>query len=208
MEQGNKEGAMFTRLLTWTGATNPDGGMDYVRSSVLPMIRQQKGYQGLTASVDRSTGDVTILSVWETEADRAASESALSKARDEGTGIIGGTLRVELCEELVRELAKPPQVGCALMVIPFSMDPKKIDENLTFFKNEVVPQIKAAPGFCALRNMVNRSTGEGYVGTIWENQAAMEAQRDASQARRDTVSQRGITFGSISYREVLLIDNP
>jgi len=94
------------------------------------------------------------------------------------------------------------------MVSPFSMDPATIEENLAFFKNEIAPRIKAAPGFCALRNMISRSTGEGYIGTIWENEAAMTSQRDASQARRDAAGTRGITFGPVSYREIVLIDNP
>jgi hypothetical protein len=87
--------------------------------------------------------------------------------------------------------------------------PSSIDETINFIKNDIVPQIKDAPGFCALRNMVNRRTGEGYIHTIWENQAAMEAaQREASQPSRDAAGQRGITFGPPSFREILLIDNP
>ena len=200
---------MFTRLLTWTGATNVKGGIEYVRDTALPIVRQQHGYQGLSASLESSANILSLLSVWETESDREASESALVKARDEGTELIGGTLQVERLEEVARELLKQPQVGCALMVSSFSMDPAVIDDNVAFFKREVVPQIKSAPGFCALRNMVNRSTGEGYVGTIWEDQAAAEGQREASQARRAAVaSQRGITFGPLSFREILLIDNP
>jgi heme-degrading monooxygenase HmoA len=200
---------MFTRLLTWSGTTDVEGGIDYLRNTALPVIRQQHGYRGCSASVDRSSATLSILSVWDTEADRAASDSALSKAREEGSGIIGGALRVEKLEEVVIELVRPPQEGCRLVVSAFSMDPARIEENIEFFKNEVAPQIKTAPGFCALRNMVDRSTGEGYVGTIWQDEAAMEAQRETAQARRDTVSStRGITFGPISYRELLLVDNP
>jgi hypothetical protein len=200
---------MFTTLLTWTGATNVEGGVDYVRSTVLPIVRQQLGYQGLSASLERSTNTLSVLSVWETESDREASESALAKAREEGTDLKGGILRVELLEEVARELVMQPKAGCALIVTPFSLLPSTVDEIVIFFKKDIVPQTKTAPGFCALWNIVNRSTGDGYVGTIWENPAAMESQREASQARRDAAgSQRGITFGPLSFREVLLIDNP
>jgi len=72
------------------------------------------------------------------------------------------------------------------MVSPFSMDPATIDENLRFFKSEIVPQIKAAPGFCSLRNMVNRKTDEGYVGTVGADRAALDKQAEgAAVARRD-----------------------
>ena len=36
------------------------------------------------------------------------------------------------------------------------------------------PQIKASPGFQGLRNMINRDTGEGLVGTAWSDQEAMK----------------------------------
>ena len=54
---------------------------------------------------------------------------------------------MEKLEKLVSEVVNPPRPGTALMVSPFSMDPATIEENLSFFKNEIVPQIKAAPAF-------------------------------------------------------------
>ncbi|HVB92316.1 MAG TPA: hypothetical protein VND70_09480 [Acidimicrobiales bacterium] len=199
---------MYTRLATWTDATNIDGGIDYLGSTAIPLFHQQGGYRGLTASVDRSSATITVLSIWASEADRDASESALAKARDEAAEVIGGTVKVEKLEQLVAEVVKPPVPGSALMVIPFSMDPAKIDENLNFFKSEIVPGLKAAPGFCAVRNMVNRSTGEGYVGTVWTDRAAMEAQAEAGAQRRETVRARGITFGELSPRDIVVVDNP
>ena len=95
---------MYTRLITWTNATNIDGGIEYLRGTALPVVRQQKGYRGLSATVDRSTGRMHILSIWQSEADRDASDSALGKARDEGTEIIGGEMKVEKLEELVSEV--------------------------------------------------------------------------------------------------------
>ncbi len=137
-----------------------------------------------------------ILSIWESEVDRDASDSALGKVRDEGTEIIGGEMKVEKLEELVSEVVKPPVPGSALMVSPFSMDPATIEENLSFFKNEIVPQIKAAPGFCSLRNMVNRKTGEGYVGTVWVDRVALDKQAEgAAVARRQAASAAGSPSG-------------
>jgi heme-degrading monooxygenase HmoA len=198
---------MYTRLTTWTNATDIDGGIEYLRSTALPAFQEQQGYQGLSASVDRSAGKCVVLSLWETEADRDASESALGKARNEASEIIGGTMKSEKLEELVSEVVNLPAPGTALMVTPFSMDPAKIDENLNYFKSEVLPRIKAAPGFCAVRNMVNRSSGEGYVGTMWADRAAMDEQVEAAAAsRRAAASTQGITFGDISLREIVLVD--
>jgi len=92
---------MHTRVLTFTGAKNIDGGVDYLRQKVVPLLKEQKGYRGVNASADRSGGVLGILSLWETESDREASESALAKARQEGLDITGGQLTVETFEQLL-----------------------------------------------------------------------------------------------------------
>src|SRR5260370_12426393 len=120
----------------------------------------------MPASADRYGGLLGVLSLWQSEADRDASESALGKTRDEARKMLGGQLTVETFEEQVVEVGKPPTVGSALMVTRISMDPAKIDENIEFFKKEIAPQIKAAPGYRALRNMINRQTGEGIAGPV------------------------------------------
>jgi len=200
---------MYARLITWTNATNIDGGIEYLRNEALPLIHQQNGYRGLSASADRSAGRFTILSVWDSEADRDASDSSMGKARDEATEIIGGSMQVEKLEELVSLIVTPPAPGSALMVTPYSMDPETIDQNLSFFKDEIVPEITGSPGFCSLRNMINRETGEGYVGSIWADSAALERQLEgAAVARRETVSARGISLGEIRYQEIILTDTP
>jgi heme-degrading monooxygenase HmoA len=199
---------MYTRLTMWTDATDIDGGIEYLKETALPVISQQRGYRGLSASADRSAGTLHVLSVWETEADRDASESAVSKARDEASGIIGGSQRFEKLKQVHGEVVQPPVLGSALMVTPYSADPSRIDEVLDFFKSDIAPQIKAAPGFRALRNMVDRSTGKGYVGTVWDDQAALERQQDAARSRRDAVGELGVTFGEIEQLEFVFVDNP
>jgi heme-degrading monooxygenase HmoA len=198
---------MFSRVLTFRGAKNIDGGVGVVRDT-LPVLRGLKGYRGLTASADRDGGVFGILSLWETEADRDASLDALAGARQQGLDALGGELTVENFEELVVEMASPPTVGSALMVTRISMDPSKIDENVGFFKSSIVPRITASPGFLALRNMIDRKTGRGAVGTVWTDQAAMKSAAAEAQARRDEGGARGVNFEEDSYREILFADMP
>jgi heme-degrading monooxygenase HmoA len=198
---------MFSRVLTFRGAKNIDGGVGVVRDA-LPVLRGLKGYRGVTASADRDGGVFGILSLWETEADRDASLDALAGARQQGLDVLGGDLTVESFEELVVEMASPPTVGSALMVTRISMDPSKIDENVGFFKSNILPRITAAPGFLALRNMIDRKTGRGAVGTVWTDQAAMKSAAAEAQARRDEGRARGVRFEEDSYREILFADMP
>lgn len=199
---------MFSRVLTFREAKNIDGGVGLVRDSATPVIRELKGYGGMNASADRDGGVFGILSLWETEADREASFEPLAGLRQQGVDVIGGELTVEGFEELVQEVASPPTVGSALMVTRVSMDPSKVDENLGFFKSEILPRIKASPGFLALRNMMDRKTGRGIVGTVWTDQDAMKKAAAEAKSRRDQGKARGVSFDEDSYREILFADMP
>jgi heme-degrading monooxygenase HmoA len=197
---------MHNRVLTFTGAKNINDGVSFVRDNAVPILQEQKGYRGVTASADRDGGVLGVLSLWETEADRDASFGPLAELRQQGLDVVGGELTVESFEQLVEEMASPPTVGSALMVTRISMDPAKIDENLGFFKSEVVPRISAAPGFLALRNMIDRKSGRGIVGSAWADQEAMKNAAAQGQARRDEGRARGVSFDGDSYREIVFAD--
>jgi hypothetical protein len=199
---------MYTRVMTFSGAKDIDGGVTYLRDQAVPQVSAQKGYRGITASADRAGQVLGILSICETEAARDESFSALSSARDEALGIVGGDLKVESFEQVVVEIVQPPGPGAALLVQRISMDPAKVDDNLAFFKNEIVPRIKANPGILGLRNMVNRKTGEGLVGTVWRDEPSMKAAAEVALARRPEGEARGVRFGESSFREILFSDLP
>lgn len=197
---------MFTRVVTFTGATDIDAGVRLLQGNVAPLLGQQKGFRGVFASADRSGGVLGVLSLWETEADRDASEATMANARGEGLRAVGGEMTVETFEELLWEIEQPPKVGCSLLLRRFSMDPAKAEENIGFFRQEVLPELKAQAGFCAVRNMVNRQTGEGMAGTVWADRACMDAAAEAAEGRRERAAQRGVTFGEQGKREIVFID--
>jgi heme-degrading monooxygenase HmoA len=201
------EVAMYARVSTLSGVSDVDAFLEILRAA-LPDMRAQRGYRGLSASADRAAGIVGVLSLWETEADRDASESAMAKDREGAASEVGAKLTVENYEEMVTLMSKPPAVGAALFVTSFSMDPAKVEENIEFFKTTVAPDISSAPGFLALRNMINRQTGEGAVGTVWETAEARDAAIQMAMARRGDAAERGVTLGEPSRREVVLIDMP
>lgn len=194
---------MFNRLLTFRGATDLDGGVTYLREQVLPVLEAQRGFRGVTASGDRSSGIFGILSLWETEADRSASDSALGKAREEALGIVGGDLTVETFEEVVLDMVRPPAPGCGLFITRVHMDLSLVDGNIEFFKSQVLPQIKSQPGYCGLRNMLDRATGRGLVGSVWETRGQAEEMQATMPQRRGQAEERGVIFDETEVREVL-----
>lgn len=199
---------MYSRVITLTGVKDLDAAVEVLQDA-LPTVRAQRGYKGMTASADRANGLLGILSLWETETDRDASESALAKTRDEASGRLAAAgMTVENFEELFVQMNKPPAVGAALFITRFSMDPAKLEENLGFFKSTVAPDISSAPGFLGLRNMANRQTGEGIVGTVWESPQARDAAVEMAMSRRGEAAGRGVNLGEPSLRDIVFIDMP
>ena len=200
---------MFVRVVTFTGATNVDGGVTFLGEKVAPLLRQQKGYREMIASADRAGGVLDVLTVWETAADRDASDGVLAETREEGRAVVGGELLVETFEQAFMDVAEPPGIGSGLYIRRSRIELAKIDENLDSFQRGIIPQLKQQPGYRAMRQLINRQTGDSINGTVWADEAATRAFAAAS-AVVETVdfSDRGVTLGEQSLREVVFIDVP
>lgn len=201
-----EEVLMHNRVVTFTAAAHIDEGAAFIRDTVDTSLSQQKGFRGITVSADRAGGVLGVLTLWETEADRDASEGVSAKLRQQGLELIGGKMTMETFEETAMAIASPPVAGSPLTVARISMDPSKVDESAEYFKSQVLPRIVALPGFCAVRHMINRQLGKGLVGTVWANEAAMASGAADATSRRDQAEARGVTFDDLSIREILFAD--
>jgi heme-degrading monooxygenase HmoA len=195
---------MHARITTVTGATNIDRGLALLRDQVVPQMQQQKGFRGLSASGDRAAGVITVLSLWDSQVDLEASESAAGNARSDVVRLMGGQVWVERYEQTVWEVGDTrPGTGAKLHIRSIKVDPNRIDDNLDFFRRTVVPDMKARPGFLAVRHLLNRKTGEGRVGSLWIDEASLAASLAQSEQRRAAAKDRGVEFGEDRVLEVL-----
>jgi heme-degrading monooxygenase HmoA len=198
---------MHARITTVTGATKIEEGIANLRDEVVPQLQQQKGYRGLSANGDRAASVVSVLTLWDTETDLDASESMVEKVRKEAVAAFGGTTQnIERFEQVVAEVgANPPSVGSKLQIRRIKMDPASVEDNLAFFKSTVLPDIMATPGFQSVRQMINRGTGEGVVGTVWADEASLQAAAAKAEERRAMAESRGVELGEVSVRELLFV---
>jgi heme-degrading monooxygenase HmoA len=199
---------MYSRVVQFTGATDIDAGVAFVRETVGPQIRQQHGYRGLVVSADRAAAVFGVMSTWEDKASLDASDSALAKVRDEGQRVIGGDMSVGMFEQVIYVAKQAIEPGQSLLVRQVSMDPSRVSENLEFFRTTVLPELESSEGCIAVRQLIDRETGRGIVGTLWESRAAMEAAASAAEERRERAASQGVTFGEQTEREILLVDLP
>jgi hypothetical protein len=194
---------MHARLVTITG-TDVDAAVRFLDEKVVPVASQQKGFRQVAASGDRSRGLVNIISVWESKGDLEASDSAIGKLRQEGLGLFGGQATVSAFEQVVWEIAAtPPQPGCSLRLVTYNTDPSRVEDNIAWFKSDVAPAIMATPGIRAVRNLVNRETGEGRVGTVFSDRPSLDAAADTRARLMAAARERGIEFGEDTILEVL-----
>jgi len=113
---------------------------------------------------------------------------------------------VGVFEQVVWEIAAtPPQPGCPLRLVAYTVDTDRIEANVAWFKGEVLPGILADPGVRAVRHLVNRETGEGRVGTVYADRSAMEAADAVRTQRLAAARDRGIKFGEELVLELLYL---
>jgi len=197
---------MYVRISTVRGAKDIDGLAAHVRDVVLPQVREQRGFRGLTVSADRTAATAAVLTEWDSEEALRASAGMAAEARQRALPVTGGEVSVEVLEQVAGAVREPAAPGCALRVRQVRVTPESAEDNIAFFATQVVPGMQAAPGFRAVRYLIDRATGEGYIGVVFSDEAALRA-ADAGfeKGRALARTTRGVDFGETSVREVLLV---
>jgi heme-degrading monooxygenase HmoA len=88
-----------------------DRFMTFLRDTVVPTLRSLKGYRSAWAMVNRDSGRMLVVSVWDTAADREASDAAVSAQRRQAAEVaqMQGPVQVKLYEATLSELSQPAQ---------------------------------------------------------------------------------------------------
>ena len=67
-------------------------------------------------------------------------------------------------------------------------DPHRIDEGITYLRDEVMPAVQSMPGCMGLSMLCDRESGRCIVTTSWDSEESMSASREAVRAMRDQSS--------------------
>jgi hypothetical protein len=118
---------------------------------------------------------------------------------------LGGEITLATMEQVVAEVTQPQDmVGHPLRIARVKMDPAKLEEHIAFFRSDVLPGLKASSGFLAVRNLVDRKSGNGNAGTIWTDEESMRANETTAEQRRQLALTRGVEISVPNFRTVLL----
>ena len=67
-------------------------------------------------------------------------------------------------------------------------------------QEQTIPRENEMPGLRALYCLIDRASGRGVVGTLWDDEASMKAADAAAEQRRQEAASRGVEFSEMSTR--------
>ncbi len=82
----------------------------------------------------------------------------------------------------------------------------ELDQNVDFFVQKLVPQIKDLPGFVGAGALGDRASGRGAAITYWADAASMRATEPAASASREQTAQLGVTTLDVQRYELVIVE--
>lgn len=182
-----EECTVHARSTTFEGRPeNIDAGIRFIEREAGPAFENIGGCLGLSALVDRETGQCIATSAWESEDAMRAAADEVRAIRDRGRTILGGSVEIDEWEIAVMHHGRHGEC-CRVSWLQGDLD-----EMTETFRVAILSRLAQTPGFCGASLLLNRSAGIGCATTAWESRAAMEASRSAAdEMRGQTASAAG-----------------
>ncbi len=173
---------MHARVLRLTGSAEKiDDGVENYKSRVAPALRDQDGYGGARLLINRETGAGMSITFWRDEDASRASFDALTSLRAEASSRFGAeSPETKAYEAVIQHRPQPTEAGNWVRLTTLSGHPAKVDDGVRHFESQVIPEVSKLHGFRAAILLVDRTTGEGMVATVWDSKSDLDG--SASQA--------------------------
>jgi heme-degrading monooxygenase HmoA len=176
--------ARVVRLKTEPAST--DQAIREWTSGIFPLLKKQEGFRGSTLVGNRKTGDGLSVSYWESE---QAMKNARTQVRPQAETIMSQTgskiVEDDECEVVVQERIQPPKAGVFVRVTTVEADPAKVADGIAYFKEKVVPVIRAQAGSRTALLLINRQTGRTFSASGWDTEKDLKASETAITTLRD-----------------------
>jgi heme-degrading monooxygenase HmoA len=160
--------------------TPPDkvgAAIDNFEANIVKNLRSAPGNQGVVLLVDRHSGAALGITYWESAKALAASEQTGAQSRTQATQNVAGTqiVNVERAELMIMDRASAPKQGTFVRLTTVNGDPEKLDAAIVQLRNDVLPLLKAQPGYRATIVSVDRQSGKLSASTVWETRVDLNA---------------------------------
>ncbi len=202
---------MFSRVVRLKGdPSTVDKRISQWTQRILPLIKKQKGFAGVSYIGNRKTGDGFSVTYWDTE---QAMKDARGQIRPQAEKILseagGSIVEDDECEVAVQERFQPPKTGTWVRVTTVEGDPAKVNEGISSYKSRVVPTIKQQRGARAAILLVNRQAGKSFSGSVWDTEKDLQNSEAAvSGIRQEVAQQVGARSPKVEVFEVYYTEIP
>jgi hypothetical protein len=170
---------------------NTDKAIRQWTSEILPLLKKQDGFRGVTLVGNRQSGDALSVTYWESE---QAMKNAHPKVRPQAETIWGQTggkiVDDDEYEVAVLERIQPAKAGVFVRVTTVHADAAKHAEGIANFKEKILPAIRKQAGARTALLLVNRKTGRTFSASGWDTRQALEQSEAAIAGLRDEAIKR------------------
>jgi heme-degrading monooxygenase HmoA len=151
--------------------------IDNFEANIVKNLRSAPGNQGVVLLVDRHSGSALGITYWESARALAASEQTGAQSRTQASKNVAGTqiVNVERAELMIMDREGAPKQGTFVRLTTVNGDPEKLDAAIVQLRNQVLPILKAQPGYRAAIASVDRQSGRLNVSTVWETRVDLNA---------------------------------
>jgi len=172
-------------------ANRTDEALKLWKESVLPLIKKQKGYAGVSMLTNRKTGDGFSVSYWETEQAMKESRPNIRPEAQQTMALVGAAIVDENeCEVAVMERFQAPKANVWARVTTLESDPSKADQGIADYKSSVVPAVQKQPGARAAVLLVDRKAGRSFSGTLWDTEKDVQNSEAAIGGLRKEIAEK------------------
>lgn len=182
-----------------------DAGIEFVKSTVQPLVATQPGSYGVGMWVNRDTGEALVLTVWEDQAALEASEAKVTDVRSEASAVVSGQTTVERYEPVLIDRAGPDEAGDIMRLLKMTGIPADIEKNTAWAHDEIVPLLRQQPGYRGYVVAVDRSTGRAVAMTTYRGRDNAKKALAATEGVRRAAADRGLEITGMQEYEVAVV---
>ncbi|WP_441247268.1 hypothetical protein [Kitasatospora sp. McL0602] len=200
---------MYVRTIYLTGdPALVDRTVDGLRAEGVGLLATQPGYRGFSIFTDRELGKIMLGSWWETRQAERDSFTGLTGRRDALLDVFAGTVTVDVWEAAVARRGGAP-AGGGFRLVRIEFDPAAADRLVTAVEQTAMPGLEAIDGFDGGALLIDRERGQGSVGAIFRDRAALEASRGPqAELRAKASAAAGVRVRALEEFDVALLDRP
>jgi len=174
---------MYARVATVQGQTDRlEEGIRTFREQIVPAAQQRAGFAGGYLLVDRPSGKALSISLWDSEEALRQSEQTADQQRGQVIQQLGAS--EPAVERYQVAFTEGELKGQAARVTTGEGMAESMETGLRYVREQVLPAVKAAPGFRGMLHLVNPQAGKVLgVAFVDSLEALRQSSANAEQLR-------------------------